>query len=254
MTDNTVSSRGFARMGWRARISIISPGAGLAAIRSFYRIVPEGVSVNQTIVSKPFIKQTIEELTELGNYVVDAAKVHALSTPDVILWSCTTGSLMKGIGYDQELIKKMEAATKIPCTTTATDMMAGLRKLGMKKLCITGSYPDDVLEVEARFLKDNGFEVLKFKGMGVPTMAQVLDVCPYEVYKFVKKNLVCPPEADGIFISCTGLDTVDIIEPLEHDLGKPVVTSNQTDVFNCLRIAKVSEPIEGFGRLLREPR
>jgi len=252
MSDN-LESRPFARVDWRGRIAIIQPAPGIAALKSFFRIIPEGVSVTQTVVSKPFVSQSIEDLSEVGDYVVDAAKVLAQGEPDVILWSCTTGSLMKGIGYDQELIRKMEAATKITCTTTATDMMAALRKLGMKKLCIGGSYPDDVMEVEKRFLEDNGFEVLKFKGMDIKLAAGPQNIFPYEVYQFVKKNLDCP-EADGIFMSCTGLDTVDIIEPLEQDLGKPVVTSNQADVFNTLSIIKVREPIQGYGRLLREPR
>ena len=47
--------------------------------------------------------------------------------------------------------------------------------------------------------------------------------------------------------------TYDLIEKLEYDLGKPVVTSNQASLWHTFRIANVREPIQGYGRLLREP-
>lgn len=57
-----------------------------------------------------------------------------------------------------------------------------------------------------------------------------------------------------MFISCTGIDALDVIEALEQDLGKPVVTSNQAAYWMCFKMAGIGEPIEGYGRLLREPR
>jgi maleate cis-trans isomerase len=62
------------------------------------------------------------------------------------------------------------------------------------------------------------------------------------------------PEADGVFISCTGLDAMDIIEPLEQDLGKPVVTSNQASYWLAFKMARMGEPIYGYGKLLSMPR
>jgi maleate cis-trans isomerase len=45
-----------------------------------------------------------------------------------------------------------------------------------------------------------------------------------------------------------------MVEPLERDLGKPVVTSNQASYWVAFKMAKIGEPIEGYGRLMREPR
>jgi hypothetical protein len=56
------------------------------------------------------------------------------------------------------------------------------------------------------------------------------------------------------WFSCTGIDALDVIDSLEKDLGKPVVTSNQASYWQCFEMAKVGEPIEGHGRLFREPR
>jgi maleate isomerase len=53
-----------------------------------------------------------------------------------------------------------------------------------------------------------------------------------------------------LLISCGGLRTFEIIEVLERDLGLPIVTSNQAGLWGALRLARVRENIQGFGRLL----
>jgi maleate cis-trans isomerase len=55
-----------------------------------------------------------------------------------------------------------------------------------------------------------------------------------------------------VLISGTGLPTVGMLERLERELGKPVISSNQACLWRALRLAGVGEPVTGFGRLLRE--
>jgi len=58
------------------------------------------------------------------------------------------------------------------------------------------------------------------------------------------------PNADAVLLSGTGLPTVGVLDLLEHDLGKPVISSNQASLWRALRLAGVREPVAGFGRLL----
>ncbi len=113
-------------------------------------------------------------------------------------------------------------------------------------------YPLNVNEIEKKFLEDNGFKVLKCDGMDLTDNNILAHLTPNVLYRLAKA--VDVPEADGVFISCTGLDALDVIEPLEQDLGKPVVTSNQASYWLAFKMAKIGEPIEGYGRLMREPR
>ena len=73
-------------------------------------------------------------------------------------------------------------------------------------------------------------------------------VSPGEVYKFAKK--VFTPDSDGLFVSCTDFRAVEIVEKLEHDLGKPVVTANQATMWDVLRKLNIREPRAGFGKLM----
>ena len=66
-------------------------------------------------------------------------------------------------------------------------------------------------------------------------------------------NLEEVKHADAVLVSGTGLPTAGIIEDLERELGKPVVTSQQASLWLALRLARVADSVPGFGRLLREP-
>ena len=57
------------------------------------------------------------------------------------------------------------------------------------------------------------------------------------------------PQAEALFISCTGLRTIDILQQLEQHLGKPVVSANQATMWHALRITGVDARMEGLGQL-----
>ena len=60
-------------------------------------------------------------------------------------------------------------------------------------------------------------------------------------------------DADAVLISGTGLPTAGVLDGLEQELGKPVLSSNAASFWRALRLAGVRDPVPGFGRLLREP-
>lgn len=240
-----------SNQSWRALIGIIYPGAGQHHLADFHKLAPNGVFVGATSVPR-HKDESLEAMMHLDEHVVEAAKQLAASRPDVIGWICTAGSFLKGKGHDERLIKEMEEATGIPCMTTSTAVMAALRQLRAKKLCVATPYPLNVNEVEKKFLEDNGFQVLKCDGLDLVDNNILGNLPPTVLYRLAKAIDV--PEAEAMFISCTGLDVLDIIEPLEHDLGKPVITSNQASYWLTFKMARVGEPIQGYGRLLREPR
>lgn len=242
--------KNLAPIGWRARIGVISPAVGMAVTHDFHRIAPEGVALLLTQVSEPLTQDTVEQLTRVGDYVDAAAKKLIIPQANVVLWNTTTGSLMKGYGYDRELIKRIEAVTKLPAMTTATAMLQAFAALGIKKISLATAYIDAVNEKEKKFLGDNGIEVARYRGLQLLDITDILNVAPYTLYRLAKEVDVA--EADAVFISCCGMSTADIIEPLEQDLGKPVLSSNIVSLWAAMRLAKIKEPIQGFGSLLRE--
>ena len=56
-------------------------------------------------------------------------------------------------------------------------------------------------------------------------------------------------EVDGVFVSCTSLRTIDIVAEVEAAIGKPMISSNQAQAWHMLRLGKVDDRLEGYGRL-----
>lgn len=59
------------------------------------------------------------------------------------------------------------------------------------------------------------------------------------------------PEADAIVLACGNWSTFSIIDQLEHDLGKPVLTTNQVSLWHALKMMHM-RPLGGLGVSLRE--
>ena len=80
-----------------------------------------------------------------------------------------------------------------------------------------------------------------------------IEEIPQEDIRQLVLQLVDRPDADGIFISCTGMRTSDILDSMEEGTGKPVVSAMQATVWETLRIAGIPAEVPGVGKLYRQP-
>jgi maleate cis-trans isomerase len=108
-------------------------------------------------------------------------------------------------------------------------------------------YVEPVSRTVVKFVRDHGIKVLNAKWLSLGNI-DIARVSKETLYHLVWE--VNEPESEAIFISCTNLHAVEIIDQIEMDLQKPVVTSNQATMWNMLRMANIKDPIQGFGRLL----
>ncbi|NIN52838.1 MAG: maleate cis-trans isomerase [Nitrososphaeria archaeon] len=234
--------------GWRARIGLIVPPTNTVIEAEFHRMIPAGVSVHTSRVEWRRPEVGVKGATELSEGVVDAARRVATADVNLIVWGCTGGSFVKGVGFDQEIIKNVEEATNIPAMTTSTSVVEALKALKLKRFVMATPYPDELNEREKTFFEGHGFEILKMKGLQIRDTLNIGRLHPVAAYELARE--LDSPEADGVFISCTDFRTIDIIGDLELDLGKPVISSNQSTMWYALWKVGVREPIEGFGSLL----
>ena len=66
---------------------------------------------------------------------------------------------------------------------------------------------------------------------------------------YAQIRAACPSTADGVLIAGTGFRCVAILEALEQDLGRPVISANQASLWHGLRSAGVRSGIAGYGNL-----
>jgi len=233
-------------IGWRARLGILVPSANIVIEPDMYRMIPEGVTAHFARVW--ITEDTPEELEKMIDYVPQASIELSHALVDVYGFGCTSGSLVKGMGYDQEIIAKITEATGNPATTTATACLQAFAECGIKNISLASPYEKWLNEKEKSFFESNGVQVVAMDGLELPQAEDIASVDPGRIYRMAKA--IDRPEADAIFISCTDFRSVETIQILEQDLGKPVFTSNQVTLWAMLRLAGVKSPIHGYGRLL----
>lgn len=139
------------------RIGMIYPASGLME-NEFERMAPTNVSVHITRIH--FETASVEENLRMIEKVEDASRLLALAKVQLILFNCTTGSLIGGRSYDESIIAKIERATGIPAMTTATAVVLALQKLDVRKIGLIAPYPRDITQIEEQFLEQSGFEVI----------------------------------------------------------------------------------------------
>lgn len=166
---------------------------------------------------------------------------------DVIVYGCTSGSLIKGKGYDEELERRINKTTGIPAIATARAVVEALKEKGVKKIAVATPYSEEINQLEKKFLIENGFEVCGIKGLGIEENIEIGRLPPQVAYSLGKEVLQSHPEAEALFISCTNFRTFGIINALSRDIGRPVVSSNQASFWLALKQCGV--PPEFAGRI-----
>lgn len=235
--------------GWRSRIGILVVASDVTCESELYRVVPAGVSIHTSRMTFPGAV-TVETVGKLASEAERAAELLIPACVNTIAFCCTSGSFIKGAGWDKEIIEKIERRfPTVTVSTTSTAVLAAFEKLHIKKVAVATPYISEVNEALRRFLEEAGISVLNIEGLGMEADQEVNNLSPEIAYRLAKK--VDVPEADAVFISCTSVRTIEIIEVLEKDLGKPVISSNQATIWAALRKAAIQDRIEGYGRLLK---
>jgi maleate isomerase len=230
------------------KIGLIALATDQTVERDFRNILPTDAAffVSRVANINPCTVENLRtmapQLTSATSLILPGADI------DVVAYCCTSGTV--AIGFDN-IVKNIQAARPgIPCTTPITAALAGFEKLGLKRIAVLTPYIDEVNQPMRRFLEENGITVLSVNSFNLEDdviMGRIPTEAIYAAAREIDRS-----DADGIFISCTAVRAVDVIDRLEQALGKPVLSSNQALAWQALRLAGYNNPISGFGRLLRE--
>src|SRR5579872_4152880 len=146
------------------RIVLIVPSLNVTIEPEFNSYAPSDVSVHATRLMLP--KGDKEHLAQMAQDTEPACDLLSTAKVNVIAYACTTGSLINGIEWENSLAKRMESRVHIPAVTTASAVVAALRKLGLSKVAVGTPYIDEVNSAEKKFLEDNAIKVTKITGLG----------------------------------------------------------------------------------------
>ncbi|HEX9661559.1 MAG TPA: hypothetical protein VGB27_04675 [Candidatus Binatia bacterium] len=231
-------------MDTQTSIGLIIPSGNRLTEPQFNVYLPSGVGVHITRLR--MTGKFRKPLEELKRPLTEAAEALSDVKPGVIVFHCTANSMENGLAHEKAIVEIVERASGCPTITTAQAITQAFDRFGIKKLVLISPYVQATNQLEVNYLAETGYTVLHELGLGLETHAYAT-VTPEEWKKVVKENT--RPEADGYFLSCTNTRMIEAVNDLEHDLGKPVINSNQATIWACLKKLGISHADKRLGRL-----
>ncbi len=230
------------------RIGLLVPSSNTTVEPEFYRALPREVTLH---TARLFLTRIApESILKMVEDMEVQARLLASADVDVIVLGATAPSFLNGLGYDRELIAKLEAATGRAATTTSTALVEAIRHFGARRVVLGSAYDEKVNGIAKSFLEASGVEVLHMDGLSLVDNLVVGRLGPETAYDLAMK--VDRSGADAIVLSCTNWQTMEAIERIEREAGKPVITTTQASIWAALRMIGHTESVTGYGRLLRE--
>jgi maleate isomerase len=175
-----------------------------------------------------------------------AAAALADVRPGVMVIAHTAVSYLTGFAGEPALLARLAALTSARPLTAARAILDALRHLGVRRLALATPYPEAIAAAGRRYWEAAGLQIVSHQGL--PDVTNIYDETESRAYTLGRSADV--PEADAVLISGTGLPTAGIVESLERDLQKPVVTSQTATLWRSLQMLGLREPVRGYGRLL----
>lgn len=240
-------------LGWKAKIGILIPSVDTGYCSYEFRMAsPDGVVTLETRVGMG--RLTLENLQKMKGDVLYGAKLLASANPDVITYEATAAGFVLGVEGERSLIREIEEKTGIKATTGASSVAESLKFLGIDKVSIFAATSEDITAHTSQYLSDTGFDVREVESVSFGHASEGFRWSPWEVYSNVLKFYRRCPDVDAVFIAGGCFRTLEMIETLEKDIDRPVVTTVPANMWHCLKLAGVQDPVFGFGQLLERPR
>jgi len=232
-----------------------NPRIGLIALATDFRIEKDFISIIKDqdidffvnrihcyfpLTSENLIKMS-STITEISEDILPNEKI------DCVVYGCTSGTI--AAGYDTIKKKINLAKPEAKVTTPSTSAINALKKMNIKKIAIFTPYSkalnDDVIE----YFKNENFEITSNAYYDISNDLDIGKVDENYLYETLTKMDL--DNADGLFISCTALPALSIIDKLEKKLNKLVFSSNQVLIWDTLQSIGKNNSIDGFGKLFK---
>jgi len=217
----------------------------------FYRFIPQDMMLLLLPVGiRGFTLEDVERaFAPLEEYVSMLVKQET----DIIVQGGVPPAVIMGIERHDDLLARIEKASGRPSTSTTLNVIAAAKSVGIRRIALANKWNADMNGVMAAFFAREGIQVA-----GTTSRSMVPDEflkmkggeSLHLAYELGRTALTQHPDADGLYIGGSAWMTFPIVEPLEKEFGKPVVTNSNATVWHLCHLLDYWRPIRGYGRLL----
>ena len=230
-----------------------NPKIGLIALASDYMIEKDFIKVIKDKKIDFFVNRietfnqlTSENLIKMSEKVTDVTKdILPGEKIDCVVYGCTSGTIAAGFDTIESKVKKAKPEAEV--TTPSTASVKALKKFNINKIAVFTPYPKKLNDEVLEFFKKENFTITSNSYFNIDSDTDIGKVDINYLYDVLSKMDL--NGADALFISCTALPALSIIEKLEKKLNKIVLSSNQTLIWDTLEKIGKNNSINGFGKL-----
>jgi maleate cis-trans isomerase len=237
-------------IGYRARLGFLLPPGNPTIEPELMAMVPQGVSLHFHRMTARGTPGALDGQSERNREMLasldECIAILASVKPDIITIAHTATSYDLGQAEEAALLSRLAKASGTKVATAFASVAAALERLGVKRVALGAPYSMETTEKGKAHLEAHGFEVVNHDSLKGVT--NIYDETAERAYRLARA--VDRPEAQAVFLSGTGMPTIPVLEMLETDLQKPVISSNAAMLWLALRACGVNQPIAGYGRLL----
>ena len=238
-------------IGWRARLGFLVPPGNPTVETEMIALIPPGVSLHfQRLDAGSGVPGALDGQAERTRAMLDsldaALALLAQVKPDIVVLAHTATSYSLGHEREAELLARLQRDRGVRLATAFGSVVAALQRLGVRRLSLGAPYSAEVTAQGRAHLEAGGFEVVNSDNL--KGVSNIYDETAERAYRLARA--VDRPEAEAVFLTGTGMPTLPVLEMLEQDLRKPVLSSNAAMMWHALRRCGVRQPIAGYGRLL----
>ena len=233
--------------------SSTKPKVGLIVLATDFMIEKDFIDVTKGMGIDLFVNRihtyfplTSENLIKMSNTLTEVSKdILPDEKLDCVVYGCTSGTIVAG--YDS-IKKKIELAKpEAKVTTPSTAATNALKKMNVSKVSIFTPYSKKLNDEVVDYFKKENFIVTSNSYFDILNDADIAKIDPDYLYDVISKmNL---GDAEAVFLSCTNLPALSILDKLEKKLNKVVLSSNQVLIWDTLQSVGKNNSIKGFGKL-----
>jgi maleate isomerase len=233
--------------GWRKRIGYIAPTVIEVLAYEFYQFAPEGVGL--VGVTCGIDDWRPEEFDKGLAQVRGFATYLGSRGVDYIIHGGGPLVVARGKGYEEDIVREIVEASGKPATTGVRSAMEAMRHMGSKRVAIASPYPPGHNKAMADYLVSFGFDMVAAEGTNLP-FKDLQKQSPHDIYAFASAVSARAKDADTLYLPCPQWQGAQVVEQLEQDTGKTVISYTHANFFCAFRALGMGAPIEGHGKLL----
>ena len=230
------------------RIGLIALGSDFVIEKDFNKIIQDkkiDFFVNRIKTYDPLNRENLIKMSEELTYVT--SNILPNEDIDCIVYGCTSGTIASGFETIEKKIKNAKPKSKV--ITPSTAAITALKKLNIKKISLFTPYPKKLNDEVLSFFKDEKFLITSNYYLDIESDTDIWKVDPEYLFEVLVN--MDHADSDALFISCTALPVLQIIEKLEKKLKRFVLSSNQVLIWDTLEKIGQNNSINGFGKLFK---